>query len=260
MSERESVVLTSEYDGVLVITINRPERRNAIDSETRTLLHRAIEHLETTPTLRVGIITGAGTAAFCAGMDLIEAGKGVATRLGGADGGFAGITRYPRSKPLIAAVNGAALGGGFEIVLACDLVIAAEEAWFALPEPQRGIIPGGGGAVRLPLAVPRAIANDVLLAGRRLTATDAERWGLVNRVVGAGELMMAAVDRAMAIAKAAPLAIAGTMAIAGSSRRSLEAAAWDVNDANVRFVRTTEDAREGPRAFAEKREPKWTGR
>jgi len=260
MSEREPVVLTSESDGILVITINRPERRNAIDSETRALLHAAVEHLETTPELRVGIITGAGTAAFCAGLDLIEVGRGVATRLGGADGGFAGITRYPRSKPLIAAVNGAALGGGFEIVLACDLVIAAEEAWFALPEPQRGILPGGGGAVRLPLTVPRAIANDVLLAGHRLTAAEAERWGLVNRVVPAEELVAAAIEKGNAITKAAPLAVAGTMAIAGASRRALEAAAWDVNDANVRFIRTTDDAKEGPRAFAEKREPKWTGR
>lgn len=256
----EPVVLVEERDGVLLITINRPDKRNAIDSATRRALADAIERLETSPELRVGVLTGAGTTAFCAGMDLVEASTGVANRLGGADGGFAGITRYPRSKPLIAAVNGAALGGGFELVLACDLVIAAEGAWFALPEPLRGIVPGGGGAVRLPLLVPKAIANDVLLAGARLDAGAAERWGLVNRVVPASDLLDAALEKAFEICKAAPLAVSATMAVAGTTFRGLEASAWDVNDASVRFIRTTDDAKEGPRAFAEKRAPRWTGR
>lgn len=253
-------MLVEEREGVLLITINRPDKRNAVDSATRSALFAAIERLETSPELRVGILTGAGTAAFCAGMDLVEASSGVASRLGGVDGGFAGLTRYPRSKPLIAAVNGAALGGGFEIVLACDLVIAAEGAWFALPEPRRGIIPGGGGALRLPLHLPKAIANDVLLAGARLDAVAAERWGLVNRVVPASDLLDAALEKAREISDAAPLAISATLAVASTVNRGLEAGAWDVNDASVRFVRSTDDAKEGPRAFAEKRTPHWTGR
>lgn len=256
----EEVVLVEDRDGVLLITLNRPEKRNAINSETREALARAIELLETSPDLRVGILTGAGATAFCAGMDLVEASAGIANRLGGNQGGFAGLTRYQRTKPLIAAVNGAALGGGFEIVLACDIVIAAESAWFALPEPSRGIIPGGGGAVRLPMHLPKSIANDVLLAGARLDSTAAERWGLVSRVVPSDELVEAAFQKAREICKAAPLAISATMAVAGTAGRALEASAWDVSDASVRFIRSTEDAKEGPRAFAEKREPNWTGR
>lgn len=255
----DTPVIVTEDVGVLTITINRPDSRNAVNRDVRDLVHAAIERLETEPALRVGIITGAGDKAFCAGMDLIAASKGIATRLGGADGGFAGLTRYQRSKPLIAAVNGAALGGGFEIVLACDLVVASSAAWFALPEPQRGIIPGGGGAVRLSQLLPKAIANDILLCGARLTAEEAAHWGLVNEVVDSSELLAAARAKAEAVGRAAPLAIAGTLAIAATARRSLEAAAWDVNDANVRFIRTTDDAKEGPRAFAEKRAPQWTG-
>lgn len=255
----DAPVIITEEDGVLTITINRPDNRNAVNRDVRDLIHAAIDRLEAEPALRVGIITGAGDKAFCAGMDLIEASQGVASRLGGADGGFAGLTRYPRTKPLIAAVNGAALGGGFEIVLACDLVVASSDAWFALPEPLRGIIPGGGGAVRLSQSLPKAIANDVLLCGARLTADEAARWGLVNQVVAAPELLVAARAKAEAVGRAAPLAVAGTLAIAGTARRSLEAASWDVNDANVRFIRTTDDAKEGPRAFAEKRAPQWTG-
>lgn len=255
----DAPVIITEEDGVLTITINRPDSRNAVNRDVRDFVHAAIDRLEAEPALRAGVITGAGDKAFCAGMDLIEASKGKANRLGGADGGFAGLTRYPRTKPLIAAVNGAALGGGFEIVLACDLVVASSDAWFALPEPLRGIIPGGGGAVRLSQLLPKAIANDVLLCGARLTADEAARWGLVNQVVAAPELLAAARAKANAIGRAAPLAVAGTLAIAGSARRILEAGAWDVNDASVRFIRTTDDAKEGPRAFAEKRAPQWSG-
>jgi enoyl-CoA hydratase/carnithine racemase len=243
----------------MTITINRPARRNAVNQEARAIIRSAIDTLETDTTFRVGVLTGASTA-FCAGMDLAESRAGVASRLGGADGGFAGFARYPRTKPVIAAVNGAALGGGFELVLACDLVLAVPDAWFALPEPARGIIPGGGGAVRLPQQLPRVVANEVLLAGRRLTAADAERWGVINRVVDSGNLLREAHALAASITASAPLAVTGTLATADAARRFLEGAAWDVNDANVRFIRTTEDAREGAAAFVEKRLPRWAGR
>jgi enoyl-CoA hydratase/carnithine racemase len=160
---------------------------------------------------------------------------------------------------LVAAVNGAAVGGGFEIVLACDLVVAVPDAWFALPEPQRGIVPGGGGAIRLSLELPKVIANAVLLAGAKLTAGDAARWGLVNEIVPREDLTGAALGLAAAISKAAPLAISATMEMARTTRRMLEAPAWDVSDASVRFIRLTTDAKEGPRAFAEKRSPVWAG-
>jgi len=255
----DDAVLVVEHDRVLTITINRPEKRNAINQAAKAIIRDAIQELETNDELRVGIITGAGTAAFSAGMDLAEAKAGIANRLGGADGGFAGFVRYPRTKPVIAAVNGAALGGGFELVLACDMVVAAPNAWFALPEPSRGIIPGGGGAIRLPQQLPKAIANDVLLAGGRLTAEVAERWGVVNRVIKAEELLDAAREIAASICAAAPMAVAGTLAISSTVRRSLESAAWDINDAHVRLIRTTADANEGATAFAEKRAPRWSG-
>lgn len=256
----DNAVLVSIDGPVMTVTINRPDRRNAVNQEVRSFLRDAIDMLEIDSALRVGILTGAGMTAFCSGMDLMEARAGVTNRLGGADGGFAGFVRYSRTKPVIAAVNGAALGGGFELVLACDLVLAVPGAWFSLPEPLLGIIPGGGGAIRLPQQLPKVVANEVLLAGRRLTAAEGERWGVVNRVVDPANLLAEAHALAASITAAAPMAVAGTLAIAATARRVLESAAWDVNDANVRFIRTTEDAREGPVAFAEKRPPRWAGR
>jgi enoyl-CoA hydratase/carnithine racemase len=243
----ESAVLVDVDGHVQTMTINRPTRRNAVNQEVRD-------------GLRAGIITAVGDAAFCAGADLRDMNAGKANSLGGADGGFAGFVRYPRSKPVVAAVNGPALGGGFEIVLACDLVVAADTAWFSLPEPTRGIIAGGGGALRLPQRLPTAVANELLLTGARLSAAEALEWGLVNRVVAPGSVLSTARAIAESICAAAPLAILGTLAVAGAARRAAEAGAWEVNDAAVRAVRLTEDAKEGPRAFAEKRTPQWSGR
>ncbi|WP_236791971.1 enoyl-CoA hydratase-related protein [Amycolatopsis sp. GM8] len=252
-------VLVAVDGGVLTITLNRPDKRNAINQAAKALIHDAIVELETNDDLRVGVITGTGPT-FCAGMDLSESRAGIQNRLGGADGGFAGFVRYPRTKPVVAAVNGPALGGGFELVLACDLVVAVPTAWFALPEPQRGIIAGGGGALRLTQLLPRAIAREILLANGRLTAEQAERWGLLNRVVPPEALASTARELADAVCVGAPLAIAGTLAISQTIERGLEASAWDVNDAQVRGIRATEDAKEGATAFGEKRAPQWSGR
>ncbi|GGL12661.1 enoyl-CoA hydratase-related protein [Nocardia jinanensis] len=250
-----------DIDGyVQTMTINRPDRRNAVNQDVRDGLRAALDNLERDPGLRAGIITAAGDAAFCAGADLHDMNSGKANSLGGADGGFAGFVRYPRSKPVIAAVNGPALGGGFEIVLACDLVVAAETAWFSLPEPTRGIIAGGGGALRLPQRLPTTVANELLLTGARLSAVKAYDWGLVNRVVAVDRVLSTARELAESICAAAPLAVSGTLAIAGAARKAAEAGAWEVNDAAVRAVRLTADAKEGPRAFAEKRAPQWSGR
>jgi enoyl-CoA hydratase/carnithine racemase len=252
-------VLVSADGEVLTITLNRPDKRNAINQAAKALIHDALAELETNDDLRVGVLTGVGPT-FCAGLDLAESRAGIQNRLGGADGGLAGFTRYPRTKPVVAGVNGPALGGGFELVLACDLVVAVPGAWFALPEPQRGIIAGGGAAIRLPRLLPKAVASEILLAGGRLSAEQAERWGLLNRVVPPQELAGAARELARAVCVGAPLAISGTLTISGTIDRGLEASAWDVNDAQVRAIRATQDAKEGATAFAEKRAPQWSGR
>jgi len=255
----ESAVLTEVADGVITITINRPERKNAVDRAVRRLVTEAVDRLEADDELRVGIITGAGGDAFCAGLDLIEARSGVVNPIG-IGGGFAGFARRQRSKPVIAAVNGAALGGGFELVLACDLVVVSTAAWFALPEVLRGLVPGGGGAVRLPQLLPKAIANRVLLTGERITAEESVRWGLANLMVEPDALIDAATELAASIRRAAPLSVAGTLEIAGAARSNAEAAVWALNDSQVRFIRGTDDAREGREAFAGKRAAEWTGR
>jgi enoyl-CoA hydratase/carnithine racemase len=255
---RQNALLVSARSHVLTITINRPDKRNALNRELLASLREAIDRLERNPDLRVGIVTGAGTKAFCAGIDLSESRSQMSNSLDVMDRSIAGFVRYPRTKPIIAAVNGPALGAGFEIVLACDLAVAAPDAWFALPEVKRGIFPGGGGAIRLPQQIPKAIANEILLAGRRLTAYEAVGLGIVNRVVAADELVTEAQRLAADICRAAPLAVAATLVTAGAIRRSLESSAWEVNDSNIRFIRTTNDAKEGALAFVEKRLPKWT--
>jgi enoyl-CoA hydratase/carnithine racemase len=254
----ESAVGYSVVDSVATIVINRPEKLNAINRDVRASLYEAVERVEEDSTVRVAIITGAGERAFCSGADLHEMKEGAPNRMA-APGGFAGFVRHARTKPFIAAVNGIAYGGGFEIVLACDLVVAAEHARFALPEVLRGIVAAGGGAVRLPRVVPGAIARELLLTGAPIAAAAALRWGLVNRVVAADQVLAEAHALATAICAAAPVAVAASLSIARSSEHVLEAAAWDVNDQAVERIRLTRDAREGPRAFAAKRAPVWSG-
>lgn len=256
----EPAVLTEVDGGVITITINRPDKKNAVNREVRALVSEAIDRLESESGLRVGIITGAGSEVFCAGLDLIEARSGVVNPLGGQGGGFAAFARRPRTKPVIAAVNGAAIGGGFELVLACDLVVISSTAWFALTEVLRGLVPGGGGAVRLPQQLPKVLANRLLLTGERLSAQDALRWGLANELVEPAEVLPTAISIAGAIAAAAPLSVTGTLAIADAARSNAEAAVWQLNDSQVRFIRTTEDAQRGRDAFAEKRAPEWIGK
>jgi enoyl-CoA hydratase/carnithine racemase len=256
----DEVVLFATEGPVATITLNRPARRNAVDQRTRAALRAAVARLEDDPELRAGILTGAGDAAFCAGADLHEMKSGIGNRLGAAGGGFAGFVRTPRTKPIVAAVNGPALGGGFELVLACELVVSAEHATFSLPEVLRGIMAGGGGAIRLPERLPVALANEILLTGAPLTAADALRWGLANRVVPSAGLMPAALELARAACRGAPVAVASTLAVSALARRAQESASWEASDLAVERVRLTQDAREGPAAFAERREPRWSGR
>jgi len=247
---------------VLVVTLDRP-KANAIDVATSRALYRALERLQDDPALRVGVITGAGGRFFSAGWDLKAAAAGEAVDADHGPGWFAGLTGYfTLDKPVIAAVNGTAFGGGFELALAADLIVAAEHAEFALPEAMLGLVPDSGGVLRLPRRLPRAVAAELLFTGRRMPAAEAARWGLVNQVVPAERLMSSTMDLATQICRAAPLAVAAIKEILGATegRPLPEAYATMADLPRYRAVLDSADAREGPRAFTEKRPPVWRGR
>jgi enoyl-CoA hydratase/carnithine racemase len=236
---------------VAVLTINRPEARNAIDGATGQALSDAFDQAEADPGVWAVVLTGAGDKAFCAGADL----KALATGRGGEGiftaGGFA--------NPLIAAVNGAALAGGLEIMLACDFAVAAEHATFGIPEVKRGIIAGAGGLLRLPNRLPMSVALELAMTGERIDAHQALGFGLVNRVVPAGAALEATIATARLICDNAPLAVRASKRLTLAAVE-LQEELWDLNDATVLEVMRSADAREGPLAFAEKRPPRWTGR
>jgi enoyl-CoA hydratase/carnithine racemase len=246
-------------EGVATLTLDRPDQRNAINAAMAAGLLAAMDRFEADAAARVAVLTGAGDKAFCAGMDLKAFAAGEGPAIFGGRGGFAGFTGYPRSKPVIAAVNGAALAGGCELVLACDLVVAADTAMFGQPEVKRGLFAAAGGALRLPRTVPRVRAMELLLTGDPIDARTALELGLVNRVVSAVELSAAARELARRICANAPLAVRETLAVA---RRAFEPGedCWAHNEAAWRRVAASEDAAEGPRAFAEKRPARWRGR
>ncbi|HTW02481.1 MAG TPA: enoyl-CoA hydratase-related protein [Streptosporangiaceae bacterium] len=248
----------------LLVTLDRP-RANAIDAATSRALYAAFDRLREDAGLRVAILTGAGDRFFCAGWDLKAAAAGEGADADHGPGGLAGLTEFlDIGKPVIAAVNGLAFGGGFELALAADLVVAAEHAQFALPEVTLGIVPDAGGLLRLPARVPRAIAAELLLTGRRLTAAEAARWGLVNRVVPAAGLMAAARELAGAVCAAAPLAVAAVLEILreteGSGVREGYAIQAGGGMPSYQAMLASADAAEGARAFAERRPPVWQGR
>lgn len=242
-------------EGVLVITLDRPRARNAINGAMSRDIAAALDTLDAEPDLAVGVLTGAG-GTFCAGMDLRAFLDGDAPEVAGR--GFGGLTQAPPAKPLVAAVEGYALAGGCELVLACDLVVAARDAVFGLPEVGLGLIAGSGGLLRLPHRIPRTVATELALTGDRFGATDAHRWGLVNRLVEPGTACEAAVGLAVRIARNAPLALAATKRLLAASDRPAEEA-WALQQAELDAVKATADAREGARAFAEKRAPRWSG-
>lgn len=256
------VVITERTGHVLVVTLNRPEAHNAVNGAVSLALGEALEEAEQDARIRAVVITGSGQKAFCAGADLKEAarsGDGLLSEAAN-EWGFAGYTNHLISTPTIAAVNGLALGGGTEIVLASDLAIAAEHAVFGLPEVSHGLYAGGGGAFRLPRQIPPKIATEAILTGRLFSAADALRWGLVNRVVPASDLMGSALSLAEKIASNAPLAVQASKRIARSIRDGHaqdEEDAWQRSHDEGRRVLSSDDAREGLRAFDEKRPPRW---
>lgn len=250
-------VLAEAAEGVLVITINRPEARNAIDRVTSEAIATAVRRLDESGDLAVGILTGAG-GHFSAGMDLKAFAAGERVEL--EEGGLAGLVKSPPRKPLIAAVEGYALAGGFEIALACDLIVASDTARFGLPEVRRGLIAGSGGLLRLPERIPPQIAKELILTGRMFDAREAERWGLVNRLTEAGGALAAALELALAIRANGPLAVTTSKHILDEQRNWPAGTVWQRQDALLEEVLNSADAREGARAFGERRPPVWSGR
>ena len=257
-------IKVEKEDHLTILTINRPEIMNCISPVTSKEMDNALEEFIIDTNAYVCIITGAGDRAFSAGNDLkyqTQHGSDVVVReTRKIKGGFAGITsRFDCFKPLIAAVNGLALGGGFEIALACDIVIAAENATFSFPEPRVGLIPGAGGVHRLPRQIPYHLAMAVILSSKSLSAREASQYGIVNEVVPLKDLMVTARKWAAEIMKGAPVAIrASKEAALKGLDLPLEEALAEVFP-GMKALYDSEDIKEGAKAFVEKRSPRWTG-
>jgi enoyl-CoA hydratase len=247
-------VVLERRERLLIVTLNRPSVRNAVDRATSEAVAAAMDVLDSDATLAVGILTGAG-GTFCAGMDLKAFLRGERPEARGR--GFGGLTEAPPHKPLVAAVEGWALAGGLELALACDLVVAATDARFGLPEVSRGLIAGSGGLLRLPERIPRQIAMEYALTGDPMTAADAHRWGLVNRLTEPGCALREAVILARRIAANAPLAVRTTKWMIEEGPRWAREERWGRQRAALEEVLSSDDAREGAAAFAERRAPRW---
>jgi enoyl-CoA hydratase len=256
-AEATAVVLQERRGNVLVMRLNRPEQKNAVNLEIAEQMAAALDLLDSDPDLAVGVLTG-GQEIFSAGMDLKDFARGQLPSLPGR--GFGSITRATVRKPMIAAVEGWALGGGFEMALACDLIVAAENARFGFPEVTRGIVAGEGGLIRLPHRLPYHVAAAILLTGQPLSAADAARFGLVNVLTAPGWALEAALELAARIGKNAPLALAAVKQVIRDSQGLNDAAAFERQEQVTGPLLKSQDAHEGAVAFAEKRAPVWHGR
>jgi enoyl-CoA hydratase len=253
-----AVVESEKRDRVGIITLNRPEARNAVNNELANAVEAILDDFEADNAITVVILTGTGST-FCAGADLKEVAKGKGGDLTTKRGGFGGVVIRKYSKPLIAAVNGPALAGGFEIVLSCDLVVAADTAKFGLPEVKRGLFAAAGGLIRLPKRVPLALATEIAITGDPIGADRALQLGLVNRVVPVEQVLDEALALAGRVSANGPLAVRNTLKMVREAPDLTEEEAWPRNYELAIEVFSSPDSIEGATAFAEKREPKWTG-
>nr|WP_322859272.1 crotonase/enoyl-CoA hydratase family protein [Mycobacterium europaeum]MEA1159454.1 crotonase/enoyl-CoA hydratase family protein [Mycobacterium europaeum] len=260
----QPAVLVERRGNVMVITINRPEARNAVNGAVSVGVGDALDEAQHDPEVRAVVITGAGDKSFCAGADL----KAISRRENlyhpdHGEWGFAGYVHHFIDKPTIAAVNGTAFGGGTELALASDLVVADERAQFGLPEVKRGLIAAAGGVFRIVQQLPRKVAMELLLTGEPITAADAFEWGLINQVVEEGTVLEAALALAARVTVNAPLSVQASKRIAYGVDDGVvtdEEAGWARTMNEMRDLLRSEDAKEGPLAFAEKREPVWKAR
>lgn len=246
-------VLFDVSDGVATVTLNRPEQRNAINVAVCDAIRAVFDQIEGDPDIRATVFTGQG-GMFSAGMDLKAFAAGDGDKILFGEHGFGGFVKRVRTKPVIAAVEGAALAGGFEMMLACDIVVAGQTAAFGLPEPKLGLFAGAGGAMRLAARIPRVHANEILLTGRTFDTAKADRFGLLNAVVPDGNATTVAQGIAAEIAQNAPLSISATIKIAGGDPED-----WSANDRMIAEIGQSADSKEGARAFIEKRKPVWRG-
>jgi enoyl-CoA hydratase len=253
----QPAVLTERRDNVLVITLNRPEARNAVNLALAEGIAAGLDELDADDGLGVGVLTGAG-GGFCAGMDLKAFVTGERPWVG--DRGFAGIVQRASRKPLIAAIEGFAVAGGLEVALACDLIVASAGAKLGIPEVKRSLVAAGGALLRLPQRMPYGLAMELALTGDPITAERAAELGVVNRVAEPGGALDAALELAATISKNAPLALAATKEVLQRQRDWSEEEFWAKQGEITGPVFVSEDAREGATAFSEKREPVWKGR
>jgi enoyl-CoA hydratase len=247
-------------DHVAIVTLNRPEKRNAVNAALANALDQAVKQVESDPAIRVAILASSLPDIFCAGADVAEIAAGRARGLSTPDGGFAGFHAARRIKPWIAAVRGAALGGGCELCLACDMIVAADDACFGLPEVKRGLFAAAAGAYRLPRALPRAIAMELIATGGNLPAARAHHFGMVNRLAPSGDVMAEAMRLAGEIASAAPLGVMESLKLARLAHEHGEDELRALSQAATDIVFASQDAREGAAASREKRAPRWSGR
>lgn len=253
------VTLERRADHVAMVTLNRPEARNAVNGEVAQALDRIVAETEADPDIWVVVLRGAG-GIFCAGADLKEVAAGRGNLLSTERGGFAGFVYAERQKPWIAAVTGKALAGGCELALACDMIVAGEDSAFGLPEVLRSLIAAAGGLYRLPRALPRNVAIEMILTAEQLPARRAHDFGMVNRLVAPNQVDAEALALAAQICRNAPVAVRESLKVARSAQDLTEAELRALTAECRGRVWATEDFKEGPRAFIEKRPPRWQGR